>query len=255
MTRELVLRVRSDLARRVVGNVSVQSEGCGLRFTEQGGPVVVVIGLHGGAGTSTLAYALAAKAAEESPAPVVLCETDASSGDVARLTGVVSPFGMSELALELKAGRMKQGGALAGKLRVIAGPPQTACVVSDEALVGLVDVARKAHGLVVIDAGEVRHERSRMLARHASHVVWVSTTRGGAADRARAWLAGSMPLAQQALAVRGQRGREAKGLREVAGQACDRLVLIQDSPGVNGHVELGERRMLSTLTGLAGFLT
>ncbi|MGH2944063.1 MAG: hypothetical protein ACRDLN_14950, partial [Solirubrobacteraceae bacterium] len=49
--------------------------------------------------------------------------------------------------------------------------------------------------------------------------------------------------------------QQAAELRQLAEDFCERLVLVAESPGVSGsHVELGERRMLSALTSLAGFL-
>jgi hypothetical protein len=121
------------------------------------------------------------------------------------------------------------------------------------------------NGLTVIDAGTARAPLTRELLRMATHVVWVAIARPGAAERARALLAGPLvpPLsARQALAVRGVRrtrgtlvGQQAAELRQLAEDCCERLVLMSDSPGVSGaHVELGERRMLASLTALSGFL-
>jgi hypothetical protein len=240
---------------------------CGLRFSRPGGPLVVVCGLHGGAGTSTLAYALAAQAAGESPAEVLLCETDAAAGDVAALTGVTSPYSLSELAGEFAVGRAPVGGTLAraGKLRVIAAAPTAAPEVEDEAILGLVSAAKPRHGLTVIDAGTARAPLTRELLRIATHVIWVTIARPGAAQRGRALLSGPLApavAARQALVVRGVRRaggagarQQAAELRALAADCCERLVFVSDSPGVSGaHVELCERRMLAALTSLAGFL-
>ena len=91
------LAVQQDVSGPPPGRTDPTPDGCGLRFSRPGGPLVVICGLHGGAGTSTLAYALAAQAAQESPADVLLCETDAAAGDVAALTGVTSPLSLSEI--------------------------------------------------------------------------------------------------------------------------------------------------------------
>jgi hypothetical protein len=240
---------------------------CGLRFSRPGGPLVVVCGLHGGAGTSTLAYALASQAAHESPADVLLCETDAAAGDVAALTGVTSPYSLSELAGEFAVGRAPAGGTLAraGKLRVIAGTPTAPPDVDDEAVVALLNAAQPRHGLTVIDAGTARAPLTRDLLRIATHVIWVTVARPGAAQRGRTLLSGPLAPAvgaRQALVVRGVRRaggagarQQAAELRALAADCCERLVFISDSPGVSGaHVELGERRMLAALTSLAGFL-
>jgi hypothetical protein len=239
---------------------------CGLRFSRPGGPLVVLCGLHGGAGTSTLAYALAAQAAEESPATVLLCETDAAAGDVAALTGVTSPLSLSELAGEFAVGRAPAGGTLAraGKLRVIAAAPTAPPAVGEDAVVALVNAAQPRHGLTVIDAGTARAPLTRELLRIATHVIWMTVARPGAAQRGRALLSGPLApavAARQALVVRGVRRaggagarQQAAELRALASDCCERLVFVTDSPGVSGaHVELGERRMLSALTSLAGF--
>jgi hypothetical protein len=242
-------------------------DDCGLRFSRPGGPLAVICGLHGGAGTSTLAYALAAQAAHESSATVLLCETDAAAGDVAALTGVTSPYSLSELAGEFAAGRSPAGGTLAraGKLRVIAATPTAAPEVEDEAIIGLVGAAKPRHGLTVIDAGTARAPLTRELLRIATHIIWVTVARPGAAQRGRALLSGPLApavAARQALVVRGVRRaggtgarQQAAELRALAADCCERLVFISDSPGVSGaHVELSERRMLAALTSLAGFL-
>jgi hypothetical protein len=249
------------------GRLDPASGGAGLRFSRPGGPVVVVCGLHGGAGTSTLAYALAAQAARESPATVLLCETDAAAGDVAALAGVASPFSLSELAAEFAAGRAPEGGTLAraGRLRVIAAEPADTPLVDDGAVGSLLSAARARHALTVIDAGTARAPTTRELLRIATHVVWITLARPGAAQRARALLAGRLvpPLAaRQALVVRAVRRTRGVGvrqpaaeLRQLAEDCCERLVLMGDSPGVSGaHVEIGERRMLAALTSLSRFL-
>lgn len=241
-------------------------DGCGLRFSRPGGPLVVLCGLHGGAGTSTLAYALAAQAAHESSATVLLCETDAAAGDVAALTGVTSPYSLSELAGEFAVGRAPAGGTLAraGKLRVIAAAPAAAPDVEEGAVIALMNAARPRHGLTVIDAGTARAPLTRELLRIATHVIWVTVARPGAAQRGRALLSGPLApavAARQALVVRGVRRaggagarQQAAELRTLAADCCERLVFVTDSPGVSGaHVELGERRMLAALTSLAGF--
>ena len=249
------------------GRLEPASGEAGLRFSRPGGPFVVVCGLHGGAGTSTLAYGLAAQAADESPASVLLCETDAAAGDVAALAGVASPYSLSELAAEFAAGRAPEGGTLAraGKLRVIAAAPADAASVDDGAVTALLSAARARHGLTVIDAGTARAPATRELLRMATHVIWVTLARPGAAERGRALLGGRLVpslSARQALVVRAPKPSRGVGMRQPAAElrqlgedCCERLVLMTDSPGVSGaHVELGERRLLSALTALSRFL-
>ena len=55
----------------------------GLAFDTADGPLVAICGLCGGAGASTLAYTLAAAAAERSTQPVFACETSGITGGLA----------------------------------------------------------------------------------------------------------------------------------------------------------------------------
>lgn len=248
------------------GRPAPAPDACGLRFERPGGPLVVVCGLHGGAGTSTLAYALGAQAARESPdGLILLCESDAAAGDIALLAGTASPYSLSELAAELQAQRQPAGFlARAGTLRVIAGAAAPAPSLDDGAIAGVLAAARRRHALTVVDAGTVRAPATRELLLAATHVIWILEQRPGAAARARGLLASPLVpalAARQLLAVRGQRRRHITGvqrrdLRRVAEDHCDRLVFLTDSPDVDGQrVELTDRRLRGALTALAGFLT
>jgi len=239
-------------------------EACGLSFDRTGGPVVVVCGLHGGAGTSTLAHALAATAARESDVPILLCESEDAAGDIARLTATSSPCSLAQLAAAYAAGSPPAGGTLAraGDLRVIASGPAPA--ISAGAGTGdvaaFITAARARHGMTVIDAATLRAPGSRELLRIATHVIWVTVARPGAADWARTLLASDLVpalAAHQVLAVRGaRRGRDtsvrraAGELRRFAGAHCDRLVLVADGD----LADISDRRMRATLTALAGAL-
>ena len=176
------------------GRPAPPPDACGLRFERAGGPLVVVCGLHGGAGTSTLAYALGAQAARESPdGLILLCESDAAAGDVALLAAAVSPYSLSELAAEFEARRQPSGFlARAGTLRVIARPAAPAPSVDDGAIAGVLAAARRRHALTVVDAGTVRAPGTRELLLAATHVIWVAAERPGAAGRARGLLAGPL---------------------------------------------------------------
>jgi hypothetical protein len=237
---------------------------CGLAFDTAGGPIVVVCGLHGGAGTSSLAHALAATAALESRAPVLLCESDDVCGDVAQLTHTTSPLSLGALAAAYAAGAPPDGGTLAraGELRVIAGPPAPAADAPDGALAAVVRAASAHHGLTVLDAGTLRARSSRELLQAATHVVWTTIAQPGRGEAARALLCSELVpklAATQILAVRSAgRGRDrgvrqaARELRELAEEHCDRVILIADRGGVIDHERDGVR---ATLTALAGALT
>ena len=236
----------------------------GLAFDALDGPIVAVCGLHGGAGASTLAHLLAAGAAAGSRAPVLLCESDDVAGDIARLTGVTSPLSLAELAAAYAAGRPPAGGSLAraGALRVIAGAARLPADAPAGAIADVVRAAAARHGLTVLDAGTLRAPGSRELLQVATHIVWTTIARPGAAAAARALLQSDLvpALAGTAtLAVRGaRRGRvpavrdAARELRELAERHCDRMVFVAEHDG--DSADLDDRRVLRTLTELAGAL-
>ena len=97
-----------------------------LAFTEPGGPVVVVCGLHGGAGTSTLALLLAHYAAAASSVPVLLCEAPGASGNQLALGAPESAVSLDALAVTL-AMRRASAGWLVGRAREPAGARDPAC--------------------------------------------------------------------------------------------------------------------------------
>jgi MinD-like ATPase involved in chromosome partitioning or flagellar assembly len=235
-----------------------------LAFDELGGPIVAVCGLHGGAGTSTLAHLLAAGAAGDSRAPVLLCESDDVAGDIAHLTGATSPLSLAELAAAYAAGRPPVGGTLAhaGALRVIAGAPRLPADVPAGAIADVVQAAADRHGLTVVDVGTLHAHTSRELLQAATHIVWTTIARPGAAASARAQLASDLVPALAAactLAVRSaRRGRvpavrhAARELRELAELHCDRMLFIAEHHG--DSADLDDRRIRATLTELAGAL-
>lgn len=236
----------------------------GLAFDLCGGPLVAVCGLHGGAGTSTLAHALAATAAAESREPVLLAEAEPASGDIARLTGTSSPQTLGELALAHFAGTPPDGGSLAraADLRVLAGARPAPIAVSPEgAVAALLEAARARHGLTVVDAGALRDTGAREILRAATHIIWTVSARPAAADMAHAILVSELvpPLAAtQVLAVRaGKRdaaARRAAGvLRRVAGPHCQRVVHVPHAPG--DRIDITSRQIRGALTALAGPLT
>lgn len=243
------------------GRPAPAAGGCGLAFTEPGGPLVAVCGLHGGAGTSTLAYALAATAARESSAPVLLCESDSATGDIAGLTGIRSPRTLTELASDYATGVIPVGGTLAraGDLRVIAGAPTVTPSAPDGALSSFLTAAQARHGLTVVDAATIRSHGTREILATATHIIWVTIARAGSPEAARQLLASDLVptiTGTQLLAVRGaQRGRlpaarrAARELRQLAEHQCDRLVYIADQPG--DPSDLTGRRIRGALTALA----
>jgi hypothetical protein len=212
---------------------SVARGEAGLCFARRGGPIVAVVGLHGGAGVSTLAYALAHRAAVESPAGVLLVETAGSRRDQASLAGVFPLHALDE-----------PPDATTGKPATA-----TAAAIGREHLTQCLNKATIGRGLTVVDAGNIRSEGVPEVLPTATHVVYVSCARPGAAARARQELCWVSALgARQALLVRadGRHARRSGEWRSVAAACCDQLIFASD--GVSGRQEL------ATLTALAGFL-
>jgi MinD-like ATPase involved in chromosome partitioning or flagellar assembly len=60
--------------------------------------IVAVCGLHGGAGTTTIAALLAHAAAAQQPGGVLLCDSVPGAGDLALALGAVSPYNLTDVA-------------------------------------------------------------------------------------------------------------------------------------------------------------
>lgn len=209
----------------------------GPRFDRLDGPLVAVCGLVGGAGTSTLALALARRAAAHSSVPVLVTETSPERGGLAVLTGRASPLCLRELAGELAAGRQPAQAfvELERGLRLVAAAPRVAAAAQSDQVAGLLAQARAAHGLVVVDCGQGSSDDTWVLDK-ATHIVWALPASRSAIRRAQVLLAaGVLPppgrsreaLVASALqpAARGT----VRQLRRLADQRCERLVLVAHS--------------------------
>ena len=98
---------------------------CGLNFDDLGGPLVAVCGLTGGAGSTTVALALARQSALESRVPVLIAEHGNPCGGLAAAAGQASPLGLAALSGHLDASQPLPGAfvELAPGLRLIAATP------------------------------------------------------------------------------------------------------------------------------------
>ena len=202
---------RADHAQVAVApapsDTSPAARRAALAFTEPDGPVVVVCGLHGGAGTSTLALLLAHYAAAASSVPVLLCEAPGASGNQLALGAPESAVSLDALAVTLACGARPRDGWWAERenLRVLATPPAAPLHAPAGAdLCGTLRAAAREHGLTVVDGGSVRDHSTRELLGCATHVIWTLSIQPGAVEQARAVLAsGLVPAiaAAQAFAV------------------------------------------------------
>ena len=237
---------------------------CGLAFDDAGGPLVTVCGLHGGAGTSTLAYLLAAQAARESAGQVMLCEAPGAAGDQARLTRAEATVSLAELAAAVALERAPQSfWARHHELRVLAAKPRTPPdLATPAAVAAIVTRAREAHALTVVDAGTARDPYARALLRAATHVIWTVRLEPGAAATAHDLLASPLVgalAARQLLAVRGDRrvtsAGEGRALRDVAAQHAERLLRIPRADALAARPPaLEDTRAARLLIALARFI-
>lgn len=215
-------------ARRERADVST------LAFDELGGPLVAVCGLVGGAGTSTLALALARQSATASTAPVLVTEADAARAGLAVLTGQAAPHPLLELAqcvaddsapaqtfVELDAG-----------LRLVAARPRRCQTPETGAVRALLDEARAAHGLVVVDCG-TSWTAARAILDAATHTLWSMPASAAGLARARAILdsdllppAGRTAEVLVATAHSPRPDVSVRALRRLAVKRCERLILI-----------------------------
>jgi Flp pilus assembly CpaE family ATPase len=216
----------------------------GPRFDRLDGPLVAVCGLVGGAGTSTLALALARHAAAHSSVPVLITETSPERGGLAVLTGRASPLCLRELAGELAAGQQPAQAfvELERGLRLVAAAPRVAPAAQSGQLAGLLAQARAAHGLVVVDCGQPCSDQASVL-EGATLIVWTLPATPSAIRRAQALLAaGLLPRPGRApeVLVASALGPVTRGtvreLRHLAKQRCERLALVPH----NGRLGAGD---------------
>jgi hypothetical protein len=238
-----------------------------LAFTETRGPVVVVCGLHGGAGTSTLALLLAHYAAVASSVPVLLCEAPAASGDQLALGAPESAVSLDALAVTLAAGARPQNGWWADRenLRVLATPPAARLDSPPRVdLSGTLQAAARENGLTVVDGGSVRDHSTRALLACATHVIWTLSIQPGAVQQASTVLASGLapPIAAaQAFALRTDRRstaqtRAVRDLRRVAeSHSARQLLLLPYAPVLATRpVDLDSEPLHRALSSLSRFL-
>ena len=174
------LRQRSQHVTRGASRSSAGATGeenpVKLPFSRRGGPLLVLAGVCGGAGTTTLAYLIAAAAARSSREPVLLADLGGPGAAISAYAKAESSQSLPLLADHLANGRQPPGRVLAtagGGLRVLAGRPDLNPPVPQAAAREVLAQARAAHGLTVIDAGTLVRPVERVALSLATHVAWV----------------------------------------------------------------------------------
>jgi cellulose biosynthesis protein BcsQ len=204
------------------------------------GSLLAVCGLCGGAGASTLAYLIALAAARWQPRPVLVGDTGGPGGGLAEYTGVAAPNSLGELAERLASGQPP--GPLfttteAG-LRVLATSPRLSAGCARAGVELLLDHARGAYGLTIIDCGTLAREADQVALSVATHVAWVMpATRSGARRARRVLEAVDLDIAGVEFLVARRDQREPKtALQELKQLATSRrapLILLPHLPDLS----------------------
>jgi hypothetical protein len=235
------------------------ADACGLTFDQPGGPLVAVCGLTGGAGTSTLALALARQAAAESKAPVLVTESGGGRGSLAVLARHATPHPLADLARSIADDRVPADTfvELDAGLRLIAATPRRHEPAPPTALRALLGQARDAHGLVVVDCGTDGTADSPILA-SATHIIWTLPATAAGLGRARILLdsdvvptPGRWREVLAATAAAPRPSVSVRALRRLAKQRCDRLVLIAHDHALPNGEPSGGESIMCALSGLA----
>lgn len=221
-------------------------------------PLVAVIGLTGGAGTTTLALLMARRAAADGAAPVLLTELRAGGAGLAVLTGRASPVPLGALARTLAEGGVPRETfiELAPRLRLIASMPSAQTPPPIAALDPLLHQARDAHGVVIVDCG-ADHVTARPLLERATNIVWTlpATPLGLASGRALFASevlppGGATREVLAAIALARRPGVRPRAVRLLAQHRCERAVLVPHSESigaVDGAIDDGVARALTGL--------
>jgi MinD-like ATPase involved in chromosome partitioning or flagellar assembly len=137
--------------------------------------LVVVCGLHGGAGTTTVAQILAAAAALHTPGSVLLCDAAPGDGDQALAHGLASASDLHALAHMVAEGRQPTvvpWADLTNGVRLLARAPEPRPPAPAAAVEEVLRDAAATHQLVVADAGTITSPYAPAALRAADVVIW-----------------------------------------------------------------------------------
>jgi MinD-like ATPase involved in chromosome partitioning or flagellar assembly len=204
------------------------------------GPLLAVCGCCGGAGASTLAYLVALAAARERSEPVLVADTGGTGGGLAYYTGVAAPYSLPEIAESLAAGLPPGRPYVTASegLRVLATGPRFAPGCARAGVELVLDDARAAHSLTVVDCGTLTREADQIVLTRASQVAWVLPATRSGVRRARRMLEAINPcLLGRELVVARRDEREAKAgladLKRIASERHAPLILVPHLPDLD----------------------
>lgn len=221
--------------------------------------LIAVCGLHGGAGTTSLARLLAdALAGTRAPGAVLLTETDPIGGGLAAELGARSAHSLSELAF-LRQRRMAPAASpfadLPCGVRLLAGRLTERPSAPFEIVSEVLAEAHAAHQATVVDCGTLREPHGWPALTAATHVIWVARATASS-ERLQATLAS--PLARPAqtapwiLAVTaGDTASRSIDALRAAAPTAHTVVLVPDLTTARGDLaqrELAAANLLSALS-------
>jgi Flp pilus assembly CpaE family ATPase len=201
------------------------------------GPLLAVCGLRGGAGASTLAYVVALSAARTFAGPVLVCDTGPATSGLAACAGVSAPRSLVEIAEQLAAGLPPGPLHVSAQdgVRVLASGPRFEPSCPAPAVQRLLQDARAAHALTVVDCGTLARQAEQIALAAASHVAWVlPATPSGVrcAERVLQAINPCLP-GRELILARGDKSEGKTALRELKRIAAHRhapLMLIPHLP-------------------------
>jgi MinD-like ATPase involved in chromosome partitioning or flagellar assembly len=225
----LTLRRRGSRGTRSVSTGGLCAPG--LSFTNTPGPLLAVVGLCGGAGASTLAYLTAATAAMQSDLPVLVCDTGGPTAGLAAYAGVRSPLTLADASERIASHQPVDGSLFAVDrhgLRVIAGEPQFTVQGEPAGIQRILEDARDAHVLSVLDCGTLSRAADQTAMSLATHIAWVLPASENAVARASRVLARIAALSRpEILIVRATPGKAPlDALTDLADQRRAPLLLM-----------------------------
>jgi Flp pilus assembly CpaE family ATPase len=156
--------------------------------------IVSVCGLHGGAGTTTVAALLATTIAARHRTPVLLCDTDPCAGDLALSLGACSELSLAQVANAIDAGHRPTQPLWAeprDHLRLMARPPERCDAARRKTVSRVLADAGTAHAMVIVDAGRLTSPAA-LGALHVSDAVVWTLDATAAITRCAALLASSL---------------------------------------------------------------
>lgn len=192
-------------------------------------PLVAVIGLAGGAGATSLAFALAVEAAAAGR-PSLIAET--ADHGLREVGGAASPVGLYELPGLIEAGEWPPVfWAQVDGVRVLTSTAARRAEGSAD-LGAVIAEARRAHSLVVLDCGR---DEPGLAAGRVTHTMYVAPASATGLERAARRLNGTRGRARgrmilAVVAVHSAARPRARDIRRLAESHCDTVVLAPHHP-------------------------